>query len=190
MVALIGVCILAPIVSAESAEELTETGIDFGKSGQYKKAIECFSKAIALDANYAKAYNNRGLAYARSGHYKRAMEDFEEVIELNQEPGITVVTDQSQNIMTEFSINYDISSNDSAEATIYIDITNSNEYTLGLKFLEFYVTSEHSNITNVEVKIPFNRTFSKRNCSSSADWDNRSKNLTKYHFCYHVEEKK
>jgi len=39
MVALIGVCILAPIVSAESAEELTETGIGFGESRKYAKAL-------------------------------------------------------------------------------------------------------------------------------------------------------
>ena len=166
-------------------------GLAYYDLKEYKRAIEDYNKAIDLDATHAHAYNNRGLAYVRSGHYERAMEDFEKVIELNQEPGIkeNVVTDQSQNLMTEFSINYDISSNDSAGATIYIDIINSNEYTLWLKFLEFYVKGKHSDITNVEIKIPYNRTFVERNCSSSADWDNRSKNLTPSDFCYHAEEK-
>ena len=259
IVALIGFCFFAQVVSAETAKEWSNKGISFAMSGEYERAIEDFNKAIELDVNYteaylyrgsaydelkeyeraiedynktieldvnytkayyarglvydelmqyeraiedfnktieldpnfAGAYNNRGLAYARSGHYEIAMVDFEKVIELNQEPGTMekVVTDQSQNIRTDFSINYDINLNDSARATIFVDFINGNEYTLGLKFLEFCVNDVHSNITNVEVKIPYTLTFSERNCSSSADWDNRSKNLTAYDFCYHAEKK-
>ena len=169
------------------AQTYNNRGNAYYELKDYERAIEDYNKTIEQDENYAQAYNNRGIAYARLGHYERAMKDFEKAIESNQEPGIMEegVNDQSQNIITEFSINYDISSKDSARATIYIDIRNGNEYTLWLKFLEFYVKGEHSNITNVEVKNR-KRTFSERNCSSSADWDNRFKNLTAYDFCYHA----
>jgi hypothetical protein len=43
MVALIVICIFAPIVSAETAEEWDEKGISFGKAGNYGKAIECLT---------------------------------------------------------------------------------------------------------------------------------------------------
>jgi len=83
MVALIGVCIFAPIVSAETAEEWNEKGISFGKAGEYEKAIECFDKAIGLNPNYAWAYNNRGLTYQYLDQYERAIEDNNKAIELN-----------------------------------------------------------------------------------------------------------
>ncbi len=57
MVALIGVCIFASIVSAETAEEWNEKGVSFAVSGEYKKAIECFDKAIELNPN------DRGVTY-------------------------------------------------------------------------------------------------------------------------------
>lgn len=50
---------------------------------EYDKAIEAYTKAIALNPNYAKAYNNRGLVYDKKGQYDRAIEDFNRAIALN-----------------------------------------------------------------------------------------------------------
>jgi tetratricopeptide (TPR) repeat protein len=188
MVALIGFCFFAQVVSAETAEEWNKEGISFGKAGNYEKAIECYNKTIELDPNYAGAYNNRGIAYAKLGHYERAMEDFEKVIELNQTPGILekVVTDQSQNIMVESSLNYDINLNGSARATIYIAIININKYDLWLEFLEFKVRDEHRDINNVEIQVPYNQTFLKSKCS----YVDRFENLSPYTFCYDEQRKK
>jgi PGF-CTERM protein len=83
LTALIGICVFAPIVSAETAEEWNEKGISFAKSDEYEKAIECFDKAIELDPNYANAYNNRGLTYYHLKQYERAIEDYNKAIELN-----------------------------------------------------------------------------------------------------------
>ncbi|HID19571.1 MAG TPA: tetratricopeptide repeat protein, partial [Methanophagales archaeon] len=83
MVALIGVFILAPIVSAETTEEWNEKGIVFAMSGEYEKAIECFNKAIELDPNYARAYYNRGNAYYYLKQYERAIEDYNKTLELD-----------------------------------------------------------------------------------------------------------
>ncbi|RCV64745.1 Tetratricopeptide (TPR) repeat [Methanophagales archaeon] len=83
MVALIGIGIFAPIVSAETAEEWNTKGIGFAMSGEYEKAIECFDKVIELDPNYTYAYSNRGIAYKNLKEYERAIEDYNKAIELD-----------------------------------------------------------------------------------------------------------
>jgi tetratricopeptide (TPR) repeat protein len=83
MVALIGIGIFAPIVSAETAEEWNNKAIGFVISGEYEKAIECFDKVIELDPNSTYAYNNRGIAYSDLKQYERAIEDYNKTIELD-----------------------------------------------------------------------------------------------------------
>ncbi|KAF5414220.1 MAG: Photosystem I assembly protein Ycf3 [Candidatus Methanogaster sp.] len=83
MIVLMGICIFAPIVSAETAEEWNEKGIDFRDSGEYEKAIECSDKAIELDPNYGDAYNTRGIVYDDLKQYERAIEDYNKAIELD-----------------------------------------------------------------------------------------------------------
>ena len=74
----------------------------------------------------------------------------------NQAPEILEkeVGEQNYNISIECSLNYDINLNDSAEATIYIDILNNNEHALRLKSLLIKVVEVPGNITNVEVESP------------------------------------
>lgn len=50
---------------------------------QYNLAIIEYTKAIALNPQYAKAYNNRGLAYYNNLQYDLARADFTKAIELN-----------------------------------------------------------------------------------------------------------
>ncbi len=50
---------------------------------EYDRAVQDFSKAIALDPSYAEAYYNRGVLYWREfGNYYRAICDLTRVIEL------------------------------------------------------------------------------------------------------------
>ena len=83
MITLIGICILAPMVSAEPAEDWNGIGIGFAISGEYEQAIECFNKAIELDPNNADAYFSRGTTHARLSQYEKAIKDFDRAIELN-----------------------------------------------------------------------------------------------------------
>lgn len=46
------------------------------------KAIAAYKQAIALDENYAAAYNNLGYAYRRKGDYEKAIEYFQKYLEL------------------------------------------------------------------------------------------------------------
>ena len=50
---------------------------------QMDKAIECYSRAVRLNPNYAAAYSNRARAYRRKRDYGRAIEDFNKAINLN-----------------------------------------------------------------------------------------------------------
>ena len=81
VVALIGICIFAPIVGAVTATEWNNNGVSFIKTSKYEKAIECFDKAIELDPNSAIAYNNRGNAYYYLKQYEGAIKDYNKAIE-------------------------------------------------------------------------------------------------------------
>ena len=56
------------------------------KKGLYREAIQEFEKAIALEPNFAPAYNRLGTSYAILDDYDRAERYFQKVIELS--PGI------------------------------------------------------------------------------------------------------
>jgi tetratricopeptide (TPR) repeat protein len=51
--------------------------------GNYKLAIDDFSKAIKLDSSFVKAYTNRSLSYLSMGNYQNAMKDANRVVELD-----------------------------------------------------------------------------------------------------------
>ncbi len=55
-------------------------GSAFNDLGQFGRAIEDFSKAIALNPSYSLAYLNRGSAFINTVRPDRAMEDFSRVI--------------------------------------------------------------------------------------------------------------
>ena len=85
VVAVIGLCIFAPLVGAETAEEWNELGTSAASSGDFEKAIECNDKPIELDPGYAKAYYNRGAVYDRLEEYEKALEDYDMAIALDVE---------------------------------------------------------------------------------------------------------
>jgi len=58
-------------------------GIAFKSKGNYDRAIEDYSQAIALNPQFADAYLSRGIAYKTMGDYNHAIEDYSHAIELN-----------------------------------------------------------------------------------------------------------
>jgi tetratricopeptide (TPR) repeat protein len=66
-----------------NANEWFEKGKNYHLNKEYDKAIEAYTKAIALDPNYAYAYNNRGVTYGKKGQYDRAIEDYNRAIAIN-----------------------------------------------------------------------------------------------------------
>jgi tetratricopeptide (TPR) repeat protein len=53
------------------------------QEGNVEKAIEFYTKAIELNADYAKAYFNRGWAYHKIEEYEKAINDYNIYIELS-----------------------------------------------------------------------------------------------------------
>ena len=58
-------------------------GTIYHATGQSKKAIEDFDKAISLRPSYHEAYYNRGTAFAMTGQFNKAIQDFNKAISLN-----------------------------------------------------------------------------------------------------------
>ncbi|MCX8194900.1 MAG: tetratricopeptide repeat protein [Candidatus Micrarchaeota archaeon] len=52
-------------------------GLSKAMGGDYKAAIEDYTKAIELNPNFAAAYSNRGSAKAKLGDTQGAKEDYE-----------------------------------------------------------------------------------------------------------------
>jgi len=50
------------------------------KKGQYREAITEFEKSLALQPDFAPAYNHAGMSYAILGDYERAEKNFQKVI--------------------------------------------------------------------------------------------------------------
>ena len=66
-----------------SALEWFDNGYEKAISGDYKGAIEDFTKAIELVPKYAPAYDYRGNTKGRLGDYRGAIQDFTKAIELD-----------------------------------------------------------------------------------------------------------
>ena len=61
---LIGIIAVLSFASfAQTAAEWNKQGVDHSKKFEYKKAYECFTKAIDLKVDFAEAYYNRATAW-------------------------------------------------------------------------------------------------------------------------------
>ncbi|HSS19081.1 MAG TPA: tetratricopeptide repeat protein [Pyrinomonadaceae bacterium] len=67
--------------SREAIEQYNRA-VKLHDKGDLAGAIAGYTKAIALDANYADAYNNRGVAYMSQKNFEAAAADFSRSIEL------------------------------------------------------------------------------------------------------------
>ena len=60
---------------APTASVMVERGMERFDAGKYQEAIDQFTKAIALDPNFAEAWRRRAEAYAQMGRSEQAAED-------------------------------------------------------------------------------------------------------------------
>ena len=70
-------------VDAPTASAMTERGVRLFNQGRTQEAIDQFTKAIALDANYTEAWAKRAEAYALLGRGDQAAEDRRRLDSLN-----------------------------------------------------------------------------------------------------------
>jgi tetratricopeptide (TPR) repeat protein len=66
-----------------NADDLVAKGMRYILSGEYGKAIELYTSAIALNPNDAFNYNRRGIVYDIAGQYDKAIKDYSKAIELD-----------------------------------------------------------------------------------------------------------
>jgi tetratricopeptide (TPR) repeat protein len=66
----------------KTTQEWLQEGNALFAIAQYKEAIECYSKAIQLNPNYANAYYNKGLALYNIGQTEAAIEYYDSVLKL------------------------------------------------------------------------------------------------------------
>jgi len=60
-------------------------GMNYGKLGQYKKAIKVYEKVITINPQDSYAYYNMGIDYGKLEEYEKAISSYKKVIELNPE---------------------------------------------------------------------------------------------------------
>jgi tetratricopeptide (TPR) repeat protein len=72
------------LVRYYQAKEYWEEGITQYYAKNDDKAIEAFTKAIAINSNYAAAYINRGIVYTEMKEYAKAIADLNKAININQ----------------------------------------------------------------------------------------------------------
>ena len=61
-----------------------QRGLSLSDKGEYDRAIDWYSQAIALNPNLAAAYYIRGVTFGRKGHYDRESTDYSKAIALDQ----------------------------------------------------------------------------------------------------------
>ena len=67
-----------------NAEAYNVRGSAYGRSGQYKQALEDFNTAIKLNPRYFQAYSNRALMYKNTGDFKRAIRDYNRALAITE----------------------------------------------------------------------------------------------------------
>lgn len=64
-------------------EELYDAGMAEFASAEFEKAIECYRKAVELDAGYFDAWHALGMAYLRAGKIQEAIETGKRAVAIN-----------------------------------------------------------------------------------------------------------
>lgn len=72
-----------------SAKDFNNQGLDKAKKGEFKQAIEDYTRALRLNPNRADVYRNRGDVRSALGDYQAAIEDYQKAAEIYQKQGRT-----------------------------------------------------------------------------------------------------
>ncbi len=72
-----------PLLTAQSARQYYRAGEEFFEKREYENAIKQFSRALAMDPDYERAYILRAHAHARLGDYAHAATDYDRAIGYN-----------------------------------------------------------------------------------------------------------
>lgn len=67
---------------AKTAQEYFSRGGEAFDGGNCKEAIAAYTQALALNPNYAEAYNNRAYAYMRMQNYASALPDLDQALRI------------------------------------------------------------------------------------------------------------
>jgi Flp pilus assembly protein TadD len=70
------------VMHSITPEECLKQGISKTERGDFIGAIQAYTQAIQLDANYAWAYGNRGVLRAQQGDSAGALKDYESAAKL------------------------------------------------------------------------------------------------------------
>lgn len=70
-----------------TVDELKSQGNAAAKEGNFEKAIQCYTDAIALDPSNHILYSNRSNIYSQKKDFQHALEDGEKCIELKPDFG-------------------------------------------------------------------------------------------------------
>ena len=71
-----------PAQEVKTAEELLKRGDEAFDAGNCVEAVAVYSQVLALNPNYAEAYNNRAYAYMRMQNYAPALRDLDEALRI------------------------------------------------------------------------------------------------------------
>ena len=77
----VGVLGCGSVTESKAVTELNK-GVAFIEEEDWPTAIACFTEAIRLDPDDAKAYHNRGIAYEYQGNKAKAEADYAKYEEL------------------------------------------------------------------------------------------------------------
>ncbi|HKC24758.1 MAG TPA: sulfatase-like hydrolase/transferase, partial [Thermoanaerobaculia bacterium] len=77
------VAVLEPYAASKDPDTLDALGIAWSDSGDLGRAVEAFSRALALDAGDARARQNLGIAYLKADDPQRARAELEAALAIN-----------------------------------------------------------------------------------------------------------
>ncbi len=85
-----------------NATELYDNGLVFNRLGNYREAIECFSKSLEFDPSKAKVWSSKGLVLYKLGNYREAIECYDRSLSLNpNEPSVLGNKDKAVNALKD-----------------------------------------------------------------------------------------